>query len=103
MDHSSLLCRTWNFTGHVSAKISLSPCSSGWPERYGRYFCARTQIRAGSVRKAFQLEAATVLAAGYLAFPMPFAWAHDAGTDVYVTSAMIKQLIPALIQEGLLK
>ena len=69
----------------------------------GDIFCARTQNRAGSVPEAFQLEAATVLAAAYLAFPMPFAWAHDAGTDVYATSAMIKQLIPALIQEGLLK
>jgi hypothetical protein len=35
--------------------------------------------------EAFQLEAATILAAGYSAFPSPFGWAYDADTEVYPT------------------
>lgn len=35
--------------------------------------------------KAFQLEAATVLAAAYSAFPMTFGWAHDPDSEVYPT------------------
>lgn len=33
--------------------------------------------------EAFQLEAATILATAYSAFPMPFGWTHDPDSDVY--------------------
>jgi hypothetical protein len=56
------------------------------PSGMGDIFRARTQNRAGSVPEAFQLEAATVLAAAYSAFPMPLAWTHDADTEVYSTA-----------------
>jgi hypothetical protein len=35
--------------------------------------------------EAFQLEAATILAAGYSAFPTPFGWTYDPDTEVYPT------------------
>jgi len=35
--------------------------------------------------EAFQLEAATILAAAYSAFPMTFGWKHDPDSDVYPT------------------
>ena len=35
--------------------------------------------------EAFQLEAATILAAAYSAFPMTFGWTHDTGGDDYPT------------------
>jgi len=35
--------------------------------------------------EAFQIEAASILAAGYSAFPNPFAWSYDADTDVCPT------------------
>ena len=68
------------------SKISLSREVQDGPSGMGDIFCARTQNRAGSVPEAFQLEAATVLAAAYSAFPMPFAWSHDADTEVYATA-----------------
>jgi hypothetical protein len=35
--------------------------------------------------EAFQLEAATVLAAAYSAFPITFVWTHDPDSEVYPT------------------
>jgi len=35
--------------------------------------------------EAFQLEAATILAAGYSAFPSPFGWTYDTDTELYPT------------------
>jgi hypothetical protein len=37
--------------------------------------------------EAFQLEAATILATAYSAFPMPFGWTHDPDSDVYPTDS----------------
>jgi hypothetical protein len=35
--------------------------------------------------EAFQLEAATILAAGYSAFPTSFGWTYDSDTELYPT------------------
>lgn len=35
--------------------------------------------------EAFQYEAAVILAGAYGAFPMPFAWTHDADNELYPT------------------